>query len=50
MENSRTCDVCNVIFHRESYVKHMRSKKQLKSEKQNGMIITKWLFKEASTY
>ena len=29
MENSRTCDVCNVNVHRASYVKHLRSKKQL---------------------
>ena len=30
MENSRTCEVCNVNFHRASFVKHLRSKKHLK--------------------
>ena len=27
MENSRTCEVCNVNVHRISFVKHLRSKK-----------------------
>ena len=27
MENSRTCEVCNINVHRASFVKHMRSKK-----------------------
>ena len=27
MENSRTCEICNVIVHRASFVKHLRSKK-----------------------
>ena len=26
--------------------KHLRSKKHLENEKQNGMIIIEWLFKE----
>ena len=26
MENSRTCEVCNVNVHRASFVKHLRSK------------------------
>ena len=25
--NSRKCEICNVNFHRESYIKHLRSKK-----------------------
>ena len=27
MENSRTCEVCNVNVHRASFVKHLGSKK-----------------------
>ena len=27
MENSRTCDVCNVNIHRASLAKHLKSKK-----------------------
>ena len=46
MENSRTCEVCNVNVHRASFVKHLRSKKHLEKIEQNGMIITDWLFKE----
>ena len=42
--NSRKCDVCNVIVHRASYVKHFRSTKHLEKEKQNEMIIPEWLF------
>ena len=26
MENSRTCEICNVNVHRASFVKHLRSK------------------------
>ena len=39
MENSRTCEVCNVNNHRESFVKHLRIKKHLEKKKQNEMII-----------
>ena len=47
MENSRTCEVCNVNVHRASFVKHLRSKKHLENIEQNEMIIPDWLFKEA---
>ena len=39
MENSRTCDICNVNVHLASYAKHLRSKKHLENHKQNEMII-----------
>ena len=29
MENSRTCEVCNVNVHTASFVKHLRSKRTL---------------------
>ena len=35
MENSRTCEFCNVNVHIASFVKHLRSKKHLEKEKQN---------------
>ena len=46
MENSRTCNVCNVNVHRASFAKHLRSKKHLENIEQNEMIIPDWLFKE----
>ena len=46
MENSRTCDVCNIGVHKASYAKHLRSKKCLENEKQKQMIKPEWLFKE----
>ena len=46
MNNSRTCDVCNVNVHRASFAKHLRSKKHLENMEQNEMIIPEWLFKE----
>ena len=46
MENSRTCEFCNVIVHRASFVKHLRSRKHIKKIEQNEMIIPEWLFKE----
>ena len=49
MENSRTWEVCNVIVHRASFVKHLRSKKHLENIEQNEMIIPDWLFKEEQT-
>ena len=49
MENSRTCDVCNVNVHRASFAKHLRSKIHLKNLEQNGMIIPEWFFKEEKT-
>ena len=44
--SSRRCDICNVDVHRASYNKHLRSKKHLKNEKQNEMIIPEWVFRE----
>ena len=49
MENSRTCEICNVNVHRASFVKHLRSKKHLENIKQNEIIIPEWLFKEERT-
>ena len=46
MENSRTCEVCNVNVHRASFVKHLRSKKHLENMIQNEKIIPEWFFKE----
>ena len=49
MENSRTCEVCNVNVHRASMQKHLRSKKHLEKLEQNEMIIPEWFFKEEKT-
>ena len=49
MENSRTCEVCNVNIHRASMQKHLRSKKHLENINRNEMIITQWFFKEEKT-
>ena len=49
MENSRTFEICNVIVHRASHVKHLRSKKHLENIKQNDLIIPEWLFEEEQT-
>ena len=46
MENSRTCEICNVNVHRASMQKHLRSKKHLENMIQNEMIIPEWFFKE----
>ena len=46
MDNSRTCEVCNVNVHRASFAKHLRSKKRLENVEQKEMIIPEWLFKE----
>ena len=46
MENSRTCEVCNVNVHRASFGKHLRSKKRIENIEQNEMIIPDWFFKE----
>ena len=43
---SRKCDVWNNDVHRASYVKHLRSKKQIENEKMNNMIIPERLFQE----
>ena len=44
--NSCKCEICTVDVHRESYVKHLRSKEHLENEKQNDLISPEWLFKE----
>ena len=44
--NSSKCDVCNIDVHRASYVKHLKSRKHLKNEKQNEMIIPELLLQE----
>ena len=49
MENSRTCNVCNVNVHRASFAKHLRSKKHLENVEKYEMIIPEWLFKEEKT-
>ena len=46
MENSRTCEICNVDVHRASFAKHLRSKKHLEKIEQNEMNIPEWFFKE----
>ena len=46
MENSRTCEICNLNVHRASMQKHLRSKKHLEKIKQNETIVPEWLFKE----
>ena len=46
MGNSRAWEICKVIVHRATFVKHLRSKKVLENEKQNEIFITEWLFKE----
>ena len=37
--NSRNCDVCNIDVHKGSYVKHLRSRRQIENEKINNMIV-----------
>ena len=39
MENSRTCEVCNVKVHRALFEKHLRSKKRLENIEQKEMFI-----------
>ena len=46
MENSRTCEICNVNVHRASFVKHLRTKKILENIRQNEISIPEWLFEE----
>ena len=52
IENSRTCDICNIDVHRASFAKHFRNKKHLENEifmeneKQNDVIIPEWFFQE----
>ena len=49
MENSGTCEICNVNVHRASFVKHLRSKKHLENIEQYEMIIPERLFKQEQT-
>ena len=49
MENSRTCEICNVNVHRASMQKHLRSKKHLENIERNEKIIPEWFFKEDRT-
>ena len=49
MENSRTCEVCNVNVHRASFVKHLRIKKHLKNIEKKEMILPEWLFSKGQT-
>ena len=44
--NSRKNELCNVDFHRASYIKHLRSKKHIENGKQNEMIVPERLFQE----
>ena len=44
MDNSGTCNVCNVNVHRASFAKHFRSKKHLENVEKNEMIIPEWFF------
>ena len=46
MENSCTCEICNVIVHRASFIKHLRSRKHIENIEQNELIIPDWFFKE----
>ena len=44
--NSRRCEICNVVVHRASYMKHLRSKKHIEKIRQKEMIIPECLFRE----
>ena len=46
MENSRICGICNVNVPGESFVKHLRGKKQLENMIHDEMVIPEWLYKE----
>ena len=41
---NRKRENCNIVVHRASYVKHLRSKKHLGNEKRNETVIPEWLF------
>ena len=49
MENSRSCDICNIDIHEASYAKLLRSKEHLENIRQDDIIISEWLFKEEQT-
>ena len=44
--NRRNCDICNVVVHRASFAKHLRSKWTLEKEKQIEMFIPERLLQE----
>ena len=46
MEKSRTCEIGNVVVHRASMHKHLRSKKHSENIEQNEMIKPEWLLRE----
>ena len=46
MENGGRCDICNIVVHRASYAKHLRTKRHLENLRQNEIIIPEWLLKE----
>ena len=45
MENCRR-DFCNIVVHRASYPKHLRSRKHLENIRQDDKIISELFFKE----
>ena len=49
MENSRRCNICNIIVRRASYAKHLRSENHLEDIRQDHKIIPEWFFKEEQT-
>ena len=46
MEKSLRCDICSTDVHKTSFAKHLRSKKHLEQEKQNGIILPDWSFQD----
>ena len=46
IQNSRGCEICNIDVHRASMQEHLGSRKHLKNEKQNEMVILEWLFRD----
>ena len=45
METNRICELCNVVVHRASMQKHLKSKKHSEKEKKE-MIIPEGFFKK----
>ena len=50
MENSRTCEICNVNVHRASYVKHLRSKKHLEKKTKSNEYTRIVIYRRTITY
>ena len=44
--NSHKCDICNVVVHRATFAKLLRSKNHLE-KKQNESVNPEWLFNES---